>query len=889
MTVASAAAKAGPYTGNDVATTFVFAFKVFADDDIRVIEAVIATAEETDLVLNGANGYTVTRNNDQDNNPGGFITYKQSNVTAALPSTKTLTIVGAFDYEQPTDIPNGGSFFAQVIENAFDRVTMLIKQLKEILDRSLTLPASISGVSTQLPVPEANKFIGWNEDATELQNMDTQTVATIVAYGSVQAELFSGDGAETEFTLAYNPAAIANLDVSVGGVTQRPDVDYFWTSGYTLTFDVAPPVGTENILVRYARALPQGAEVLAIKPFTTVAEAKAATGLVSGNTIWIGERAGSHWRLSSSGSANDMDVLFLPGSGVYATLYVVGVVNVKALGAPGDGTTPTNGMLLAARDIIATAGGGVVYFPAGIYLFDINTDMQDSFAEGMVIKGDGASTVIKFSGGQSIRALSLESVGISDVHLDSQNGYISFELCDNVKIERVSGQGLRTSGGDLSQRGVEIRGCVYTEVLDCDFDNYNYAVFFLKSGTTSCGTARIRGGLYQHTDPTSGTGVANPCGIYAWQIEYVFVEGVTFKNIKPSDAAGSPFYGFGVYEGDGTDGELELVSVKDCIFIRDTAAARGSLMVGVLTSLANVSVVDNCEFIGEFTGYRYGTRDLTISNCKFKGASLFTGPTAGVPGSGNTYTRFVIRNNEFSDITTNIPIILQNGSPVVQNVIVEGNTFRNSLYGAMWVRFVTHATILNNTIIDCNTSGNSNDFYRGGINFSGCTSGFVHGNTVINLTSGNAQYGVVSAASSHQITVTESNKFIGMNLGRFLRGYTSAPTFGTYEKGDRIKNWEVAAAGIPGYICTTAGTMGTLNGGATTGSITSGLSALTVNTTDFMVIGQYINVAGVTGPFRIENISGLVVTLSGNADATVSGAAVSFSNGVFKAEAAIAA
>lgn len=627
--------------------------------------------------------------------------------------------------------------------------------------------------------------------------------------------------------------------------------------------------------------------------YDTMAQAIADADLTITKKLLVKDRANSIWDVVLSSGVTENGFNIVQCVGVPTLSLVLRIVNktvpILALGASDGGVIAVNSHLLAARDIIAAEGGGLVYFPAGTYLFDINTDMQDSFAEGMVIKGDGASTVIKFSGGQSIRALSLENAGISDVHLDSQNGYISFELCDKVRIERVSGQGLRTSGGDLSQRGFEIRGCAYTEVLDCDFDNYNYAVFFLKSGTTSCGTARIRGGLYQHTDPTSGTGVANPCGIYAWQIAYVFVEGVAFKNIKPSDAAGSPFYGFGVYEGDGTDGELEFVSVKDCIFIRDTVAARGSLMVGVLTSLANVSVVDNCEFIGEFTGYRYGTRDLTISNCKFKGATLFTGPTAGVPGSGNTYTRFVIRNNEFSDITTNIPIILQNGSPVVQNVIVEGNTFRNSLYGAMWVRFVTHATILNNTIIDCNTSGNSLDFYRGGINFSGSTSGFVHGNTVINLTSGNAQYGVVSAASSHQITVTESNKFIGMKHGRFLRGYTSAPTFGTYEKGDRIKNWEVEAAGIPGYICTTVGTMGTLNGGATTGSITSGLSALTVNTTDFMVIGQYINVAGVTGPFRIENISGLVVTLSGNADATVSGAAVSFSNGVFKAEAAIAA
>ena len=142
MTVATTAAKAGPYTGNNVASSFAFAFKVFADADVRVVETLIATEVETDLALNS--DYTVTRNADQDNNPGGSITYKVASVTTALPSTKTLTIVGALEYEQPTDIPNGGAWFASVIENALDRLTLLTKQLKEATDRAVKVPVSSS-------------------------------------------------------------------------------------------------------------------------------------------------------------------------------------------------------------------------------------------------------------------------------------------------------------------------------------------------------------------------------------------------------------------------------------------------------------------------------------------------------------------------------------------------------------------------------------------------------------------------------------------------------------------------------------------------------------------------------------------------------------------------
>lgn len=140
MTVAAAAAKAGPYTGNDSASAFTFAFKVFADTDIRVVATVIATGVESDLVLN--TDYTVARNVDQDNDPGGTVTYKVGGVTTAYPSTHKLTIVGDFTYEQPTDIPNGGSFFATIIENALDRLTMLIKQAQEKLDRAVVVEVS---------------------------------------------------------------------------------------------------------------------------------------------------------------------------------------------------------------------------------------------------------------------------------------------------------------------------------------------------------------------------------------------------------------------------------------------------------------------------------------------------------------------------------------------------------------------------------------------------------------------------------------------------------------------------------------------------------------------------------------------------------------------------
>lgn len=108
---------------------------------------------------------------------------------------------------------------------------------------------------------------------------------------------------------------------------------------------------------------------------------------------------------------------------------------------------------------------------------------------------------------------------------------------------------------------------------------------------------------------------------------------------------------------------------------------------------------------------------------------------------------------------------------------------------------------------------------------------------------------------------------------------TALPTTGTYTLGELIHR-ETPVIGQPlGWRCTVSGTLGTLNGGATTGSITSGSNVLTVNSATGLAEGQRIAIAGVSaGPFYIRKLTGTTAYLDGNANATVTGAAVSFSN-----------
>ena len=105
--------------------------------------------------------------------------------------------------------------------------------------------------------------------------------------------------------------------------------------------------------------------------------------------------------------------------------------------------------------------------------------------------------------------------------------------------------------------------------------------------------------------------------------------------------------------------------------------------------------------------------------------------------------------------------------------------------------------------------------------------------------------------------------------------------------GDELEYSNPTAGGKRGKICTAAGTIGTLNGGSTTGSISSGSKTLTVNSATGLREGQKITIAGVSGVKTIVTLAGTVATLDSNANANATSAAVAFSAATLKEYGAI--
>lgn len=157
-----------------------------------------------------------------------------------------------------------------------------------------------------------------------------------------QAEnVFTGTGSQTTFTLTQAPPSRESLLVSVDGVMQ-PTAEYT-LSGTALILSEAPASGAR------IRALMLGVAG-SVQSASTLSFAQAGTGAVT-RTV--------------ESKLRD-------------------VVSVKDFGAVGDGVTDDTAAIQAAITAVGAAGGGVVYFPRGIYAI---TSALNVSAHGIVLVG----------------------------------------------------------------------------------------------------------------------------------------------------------------------------------------------------------------------------------------------------------------------------------------------------------------------------------------------------------------------------------------------------------------------------------------------------------------------------------------------------------------------
>lgn len=143
------------YTGTGTTGPFTVPFPFFDTSHLTVIQ--------TDALFNQTTltGWTATG----AGGPSGAVT-----LAVACPVGSTLTIMRIVPLTQITSIKNQEAFYPEVHEQEMDLLAMADQQLDEAMDRTLRLPAGLSGVDMTLPKPDPGHSLVWNAAGDGLEN-----------------------------------------------------------------------------------------------------------------------------------------------------------------------------------------------------------------------------------------------------------------------------------------------------------------------------------------------------------------------------------------------------------------------------------------------------------------------------------------------------------------------------------------------------------------------------------------------------------------------------------------------------------------------------------------------------------------------------------------------
>ena len=223
MTIPAGEVSYSQWTGNGVADTFDYDFKISAESHLKVTTTDLGGAD-TVLVL--SSDYTVSGVGDDG---GGSITL----VAGALTSGFTILLEDNVPASQEVPFGNQSSFSGSLHETAFDKVTRIARKVLGLFDFALTLPNTVQGVSTELPKPTANTLLGWNSGATAIENkvvVENGVVGdgTIIT-AKIADDAVNSDKLAHQLTLFKKGADIA----SAAALSPGSDGNYFDVTGTT--------------------------------------------------------------------------------------------------------------------------------------------------------------------------------------------------------------------------------------------------------------------------------------------------------------------------------------------------------------------------------------------------------------------------------------------------------------------------------------------------------------------------------------------------------------------------------------------------------------------------------------------------------------------------------
>ncbi|HIH4591097.1 TPA: hypothetical protein ACYSA1_000843 [Klebsiella oxytoca] len=411
------------YTGNGVTTSFPYTFRIFQKTDLMVQ---VVDLSENITVLTLDTDYSVT----------GAGTYSGGSVVLSSPLANgwQISISRELPATQETDLRNQGKFFAEVHEDAFDKLTMLIQQCFSFLRLALRKPSFIANYYDAL-----NNRIRNLRDPSQAQDAATKNY--------VDGQIIDNTNAWKEGDIVLDQKIDANFrrtvrvpenDVDlVPAIAARKDSLFGWNSSgkpvpifsMTETADLAiklasnqaglgaslvglSPAGKVQDAINYITPQMYGA----ISGSSTVDNTVAMQAAINAASGKILDLRGGPWRVSAT-----LDFTNLRG---IITDYTGRIL-----------VNPVGFSALHSRKFAVTFGNPDTPFGANrcnhftcIGYLLVESDNRDAELSGIYIKG----SLMSFG---SIRTTRFNGHGLrADAWWDTSVASISYELCGNTSL-----------------------------------------------------------------------------------------------------------------------------------------------------------------------------------------------------------------------------------------------------------------------------------------------------------------------------------------------------------------------------------------------------------------------------------------------------------------------
>jgi hypothetical protein len=477
-------------------------------------------------------------------------------------------------------------------------------------------------------------------------------------------------------------------------------------------------------------------------------------------------------------------------------------VSVKDFGAVGDGVTNDTAAFTAALAYVdSLPSGGTVYIPQGIYVANIDASkLTQVFDKPITLTGAGRSSTTIYpasSNGIMLNMQGRNEMTVTDLTLRAG---VNFAADCGIYLGRCT-----TSPNANNNKFIN----VYV------FGNFNkHAVVSCSAESSLWDNCRFRVSSSSGTASNFWTGI-DPAK-----------SGVTPPTGTPS-------------VGPNTDNRMVNCEIY-CL-------VNGCRNITV--SEAGGWVFDNLAHIN---GAANNVQMFRLESNNLTGVGVFNGPLYindnhfEVFGTGNTGIYVAGVNIQYA-----YDVHLNGGFAVVDNDFVMVDFDRNQNLGSFGSYFI-HST------------------FNAPADTSGLTSGlpvYVWAMSTTNVVwqSRNDVAYVVIFSFADRCNIVANKLSIGsLAQSDVVEWSDSEPTTGTYARGQRVKrsyqSSALAVGDVIEWIAFTRGTLGTLNGGATTASVTNGSRTITFSSATDLKVGQALTIGG--GDYTLASLTGTSGLLS---------------------------